>query len=482
MALTFTVTPGYTIADGEKVTNAKLRLIAKPNVVGEGSIGNSDLATGAVQPNVTKPGAYFHAVITGAANAYAMAPSPAVGSLTDGVIVRGKFTSSTLRNTAGASTLNVNSLGAVALKRTGNGTLLAGDIREDVEYEFQYNSTGGARWEVLNPSNPAVRDGVNNGSTATAYNFTTIPALTAFYDGAMVSVEIPIDSGAAPTLQIDATLAAIRKLNNLVPAPGDLKTNQRTLFVYDVTLGVWMMLTPTAIPDTALAGASRNLQVRVPSVTQATATADEVILRDDSAGVFHRATAVNETAAITASGLNGLDTGVEAANTWYYLWLIYNGTSLDSLLSLSDTAPTMPGGYTYKALVGAVRNNSASDFQDWMEFAERKRFYLAERAVPAAGAKITAAHNLGRVPAYMRVVLVNKTTELNYAVNDEVPITSAVVHVNNPNQPLFESADATNLDVLRWDSDSIFLANKNTGVTSVSITDGNWRIKAYASL
>ena len=88
------------------------------------------------------------------------------------------------------------------------------------------------------------------------------------------------------------------------------------------------------------------------------------------------------TADITVAGANGLDTGAEAANTWYALYVIAGdggGTVFDStannlqppnhrratrqatLLSLSATAPTLPSGYTRFRRIGWVRNNNNSD-------------------------------------------------------------------------------------------------------------------------
>lgn len=52
-------------------------------------------------------------------------------------------------------------------------------------------------------------------------------------------------------------------------------------------------------------------------------------------------------------GANGLDTGSLAASTWYYLYVIYNGSNTAGLASLSATTPTMPSGYTFKRLIGA---------------------------------------------------------------------------------------------------------------------------------
>jgi len=58
---------------------------------------------------------------------------------------------------------------------------------------------------------------------------------------------------------------------------------------------------------------------------------------------------------VSTSGVNGLDTGSLAANTWYGIYVIYNPTTntTASLYSASFTAPTLPSGYTYFLLVGA---------------------------------------------------------------------------------------------------------------------------------
>lgn len=71
------------------------------------------------------------------------------------------------------------------------------------------------------------------------------------------------------------------------------------------------------------------------------------------------------TADITASGANGLDTGVEAVSTFYFVHVIADSTGTNpiaSLLSLSKTAPTLPGGYNIFRAVGIIRNDSAGNF------------------------------------------------------------------------------------------------------------------------
>lgn len=88
----------------------------------------------------------------------------------------------------------------------------------------------------------------------------------------------------------------------------------------------------------------------------------------DSADAGNIDTAVTLTADITASGAGGLDTGTEAASTWYAKWLIgkTDGTAA-AMLSLSFTAPTMPTGYTLKRRVGAVYNNGSSNFEKFLQ-------------------------------------------------------------------------------------------------------------------
>lgn len=68
---------------------------------------------------------------------------------------------------------------------------------------------------------------------------------------------------------------------------------------------------------------------------------------------------------IAVAGVNGLDTGAEAANTWYAVYVIGDTTGVNAgatLLSASFTAPTLPAGYDVFRRIGAVRNGAGSDF------------------------------------------------------------------------------------------------------------------------
>lgn len=95
---------------------------------------------------------------------------------------------------------------------------------------------------------------------------------------------------------------------------------------------------------------------------------------------------VNLTVDITQSGANGLDTGSEAAHTWYSIWVIYNPTTSTTagLLSTSEIAPTMPSGYTKKRMVGHVRNGASSNFNDTGSVAESFGDDFHDRGDPAS--------------------------------------------------------------------------------------------------
>lgn len=117
----------------------------------------------------------------------------------------------------------------------------------------------------------------------------------------------------------------------------------------------------------AILGSYRNLAVFNNGATpnsKVDLTASEFIVKD-AGNIARILSSVSVTADIAAAvGANALDAGTEAVSTWYYLWVIYNPTTgtTASLLSTSSTAPTLPSGYTFKALAGAIYNDGTSNF------------------------------------------------------------------------------------------------------------------------
>lgn len=113
-----------------------------------------------------------------------------------------------------------------------------------------------------------------------------------------------------------------------------------------------------------------NLSVTRPTAATVLVTATHIYLQgtalDGALMVPILASTVSETLTISSSGASGLDTGAEAASTWYYIWIIAKADgTVNGLLSASSSDPTMPTGYVYKTLVSAVYNDSGSDFIDF---------------------------------------------------------------------------------------------------------------------
>src|SRR5690606_23032620 len=94
----------------------------------------------------------------------------------------------------------------------------------------------------------------------------------------------------------------------------------------------------------------------------------------DSTNAYTLAVSGTLTVDITASGANGLDTGSEASNTWYYVYVIGDSTGVNTpkgLLSVtnesSSGAITLPSGYDLKRqLPIAIRNNASSNILNFV--------------------------------------------------------------------------------------------------------------------
>lgn len=145
-----------------------------------------------------------------------------------------------------------------------------------------------------------------------------------------------------------------------------------------------------------------NLRILSASNSTVTLTADNVSVADSS-GNTALSGSINKTLDITASGANGLDTGSEAASTWYYIWAIRKSTdgTVAGLFSTSATAPTMPSGYDQKALVGVVRNDSSSNFIGFRQTGKIWTYLLGQTLVSGAPGmgSWTAIDTSGFVPS-----------------------------------------------------------------------------------
>lgn len=92
--------------------------------------------------------------------------------------------------------------------------------------------------------------------------------------------------------------------------------------------------------------------------------------------------------ATVAGALNGLDAGALAPNTWYYIFAIADsaGANQGGLISLSSTAPTLPGTHTggFRRRIGCVRTDGAANFINFRQI--DNEVYYEEEHLVASGA------------------------------------------------------------------------------------------------
>lgn len=234
---------------------------------------------------------------------------------------------------------------AAVLAKTANYTVLAADDGKLIDADGSGNSPAGLTLTLPAAASNAnmVLGVINTGASGT----------------------VTIDGNASETIDGATTL--------------DLAAQYDGALLWCDGTGWHALVKPlTASSDTAVVGDARGAVAKYATASTVDFDADAVVLKNAD-GTPYLAESVNLTADLTAAGANGLDNGSEATSTWYYLWVIYNGTTVAALISTSATSPTLPSGYTYKALVGAFYNESSGDI---------RRFFQADRRNMQAAAVV----------------------------------------------------------------------------------------------
>lgn len=147
---------------------------------------------------------------------------------------------------------------------------------------------------------------------------------------------------------------------------------------------------------------------------------------ETGAGFAYRLLNVDLTIDATVVGANGIDVGALANDTWYYRFVIYNPTTgtTAGLLSTSQTAPTMPSGYTAKAYVGACKTNGTAQIKRFQQYGRRVAY------APKAASSLTAFPTIltGTTGTHDYTTMVaGDWAELSVAAY--VPSTAGVIHL-----------------------------------------------------
>jgi len=227
----------------------------------------------------------------------------------------------------GAATLSIDGLTAASITKNGSVAISAGDVQAGKMMLVEYDGT---TFQLVN--------NIIYGGSITS--------------GTIVSLTTPMSAANGGTGA--ATLTA----NNVILGNGAAAVQ----FVAPGTSGNALVSNGTTWVAQGIASSPTStrskLMVQTTSGTAITVTADQLVLAATTAALT--LSTVSVTISTATSGANGLDTGSIANNTWYSVWVIYNGTTTAGLLSTSATAPTLPVGYTYQARVGWVRYATAA--------------------------------------------------------------------------------------------------------------------------
>lgn len=261
-------------------------------------------------------------------------------------------------------------------------------------------------------------------AATTAYarlNVTTAANLTGVTDGVAGRVLTLHNIGTATLTLIPQSTSSVAANRFTFPFPVMLTPGQSFSIQYDGTTATWRP--SSALPSRGLAGAYKNLLIKNNTTTPNSildVSADSITVSDANNNTFVLDN-VSLSPNSSTSGINGLDTGTLAANTWYYIWVVFNPNAAASatnpgvVFSMSSTSPTMPSGYTYKARVGAQRTDGSL------------YFYRVKQVNNNAVYVVTAGTNTASGPTmtYGAVGSVTVPTWVAVSVSTVVPPTAA---------------------------------------------------------
>jgi hypothetical protein len=310
---------------------------------------------------------YYAGFSTGTANAQIVTTAtPANFTLAYGKTIRflPGFTNT------GPTTIAVNGTVATAIvKQTpaGIAPLTGGEIAGGDLSELFFD---GAQFEILNASAENGGFGALTGLAGSATpDLGTVPShninltagpFTITSLGSSASATYPmyfVRFNATNTLVNGASLNLLGGVNRLTAGADE------GLYLYNGA-GVWYELAyfPASsgkfAPTSASALTIHNNAVTPTTIIDVAAT--ETVMDNPAGGNYYTENYGTCSINMSITGLGGLDSGVIAANTWYNIFAISNGSANSCLASLSATAPVMPGGYVFKTRLGATRTSSGA--------------------------------------------------------------------------------------------------------------------------
>jgi hypothetical protein len=256
-------------------------------------------------------------------------------------------------------------------------------------HKFTGLSVGNARTDSLTLGQ--VQDGQFTalgltGGAADAYTATPSPAIAAYVATMQYSAKIHATNlTTTPTLLISAISGGtIKKLDaskaEVEVEASDMLVNGFYNFKRNVANDAWILLNPekayyNLTNSTAATESVAGIAILPKQITIANGTDADHDLNfgafnaqaDDGSLVFSVSALTKQIDATWAAGNDqgGLDTGTVANSIPYYIFAIYNPSTLvsDILFSASKTSPTLPSGFTKKEYKGACHTDGSANIR-----------------------------------------------------------------------------------------------------------------------
>jgi hypothetical protein len=306
-----------------------------------GTVNDSARATmAAIKAVIRDQGGY--AVLGGVGDAFTLSLSQAMASRQAGIV--GFYAT---RTNTGAVTLQVDTTAAAPLRFVSGVAITAGGIINGSFYIVSWNSAT-SEWLIIGQRKITLSDLPAIATSRVVGNFSGSSAVPSEVDMATLFGAMPNSTVTNARMANMASNTVKANLTGGAAAPSDV-----------TVAALQAAFVPTYVP-TYVYGLDIQNNSGTPN-TNLSIVASLAILGNSTGGNV-RHSAISLTLNATTTGANGLDTGALANSTWYYVFLISNGTTVASLLSTSSTAPTLPGGYTFSQIIGAWRTDGSAAF------------------------------------------------------------------------------------------------------------------------
>lgn len=293
-------------------------------------------------------------------------------------------------NDPGTSTLAVGGRRLIDNQTTGNYTVTvktaasgSTGVAAPQGYRSEvYSDTANVVFSENSEPQAVIQNGVESLSISTSQNDYAIAATTAYarlnvssaanltgISGGVAGRVLTLHNiGTAILTLIPSNTSSLAANRMSFPFPVRLTPGMALPLQYDGTTAVWR---PTgALPSQGSTGTYQGLTISNNTTTPNSildVAATMVVVTDTNYNTF-TLNSLSVSPNVTSAGINGLDTGAVAANTWYYVWVVFNPTAALSatnpgcVFSTSSSSPTMPSGYTFKKCLGANRTDGSSNF------------------------------------------------------------------------------------------------------------------------